>query len=158
LSLCLCSCRLLVFSDRIEKERIGKVDVVRFDDGALYDITDTDSDNITKSEKDEVEIFVSHGLITFDVDNKNFPYAYQKYGVTSMGVVIVESEYSEDFKNGDVIVSVDGMSIYSSEDIDLVLKEYSAGDIVKVLVVREGKRVEIELTLRETDPDSVSFD
>ena len=40
----------------------------------------------------------------------------------------------------------------------MLVKGYSVGDKVTFIVERNGKRVEIELTLREKVPDSVSFD
>ena len=101
---------------------------------------------------------VDHGLITLDVNKQNLPYAYQKYGITTVGVVIVDSAYSDDFEYGDVIKSIDGVAISSSADIDLLMKEYSVGDTVEIIVERNGKRVNVDLTLREKVPDSVSFD
>lgn len=101
---------------------------------------------------------VDHGLITLDVNRQNLPYAYQKYGITSIGVVVIDSAYSGEFAYGDVIVSIDDVEISSSEDIDLLLKEYCVGDTITVRVERDGKKVAIELTLHEKVPDSVSFE
>ena len=101
---------------------------------------------------------VDHGLITLDVNNQNLPYAYQKYGITSVGVVVIDSAYSTEFVYGDVVVSVGGAAISSSADIDLIVKGKSVGDRVKIEVERDGKIVEIELTLHEKVPESVSFE
>ena len=100
---------------------------------------------------------VDHGLSTLDVNQQNLPYAYQKYGITNVGVVIVDSIYSNDFSYGDVIVSIEGEKISSSSDVDRVIKSYRVGDAVTFMVKRNGKSVNVKLTLREKIPESVSF-
>lgn len=101
---------------------------------------------------------VFHGLAMIDVNTQNLPFAYQKYGITSVGVVVINSEYSSDIKYGDVIVAINGEEVLSSDEVDLAIKAYNVGETVTVTVVRDGKAMNIKLTLREKVPESVSFD
>jgi serine protease Do len=50
---------------------------------------------------------------------------------------------------GDVIVEMEGKLIRSFEDLQQVLKEHNVGDHVKIFVVRNNKRTEIDLVLGE---------
>ena len=100
---------------------------------------------------------VDHGLAMLDVNSQNLPFAYQKYGITTVGVVVVGSEYSTDFKYGDVVVAINGEKISSSNDVDMAIKAYSVGETVTVTVMRAGREVNISLTLKEKIPETVSF-
>lgn len=100
---------------------------------------------------------VDHGLIMLDVTAQNLPTAYRKYGITNVGVVILDSEFTSDLKYGDTIVSINGESITSSDDVELIIKSFGIGDTITVSVTRGGSRVDVELTLREKVPDSVKF-
>jgi serine protease Do len=101
---------------------------------------------------------VDHGLTLLDVTVQNLPAAYRKYGVTSVGVVILQSKYNDELKYGDYIVSANGIEIDSSRDVELILKSLSVGDKVALSIVRENKIVEVEIILQEKIPDSISFD
>ncbi|RMG41004.1 MAG: M20/M25/M40 family metallo-hydrolase [Planctomycetota bacterium] len=50
-------------------------------------------------------------------------------------------------KGGDVIVKLNDIKIGNLEDFDLALRRFSAGDTVKVEVLRDGKRLTFEVTL-----------
>ncbi len=100
---------------------------------------------------------VDHGLTLLDVTVQNLPAAYRKYGVTSTGVVILQSKYSDELKYGDYIVSVNGGDIDTSYDVELALKSFGVGDEVRVSVVRDGKIIEVGIVLQEKVPESVSF-
>jgi len=100
---------------------------------------------------------VDHGLTLLDVTVQNLPAAYRKYGITNTGVVILQSKFSDELKYGDYIVSVNGGEIDSSYDVELALKSFSVGDEISVSVVRDGKIVEVVITLQEKVPESVSF-
>ena len=101
---------------------------------------------------------VDHGLIMLDVTAQNLPSAYRKYGITNVGVIILESEFTDDLMYGDTIVSINGQDIESSADVDLIVKGCSVGDVIKVKVARGRSLVEVELTLCEKVPESVNFD
>ncbi len=101
---------------------------------------------------------VDTGLELIDVTNKNLMSAYQNYGVTTTGVIIIESKYSSELYCGDKIVSINNVQISSSTDIKLLLKSCSIGDRIKVVVLRNGEEKTAEIILREKVPDLVSFE
>jgi len=48
---------------------------------------------------------------------------------------------------GDVIVAVDGQEVKSAADLVLALERHEAGQRVKVTVLRDGRRHEVEAVL-----------
>lgn len=100
---------------------------------------------------------VDSGLTVMEVTNQNLYYAYQKYGITSTGVIIIESRNSSELQLGDIIVSVNGSSISSASDIEIILKQFSVGDTITLTVKRNNENKEVKLTLTEKVPDQVSF-
>lgn len=100
---------------------------------------------------------VDSGLTIMEVTNQNLYYAYQKYGITSTGVIIIESRNSSELQLGDIIVSVNGSAISSASDIELILKQFTVGDTIKLTVKRNNENKEVKLTLTEKVPDQVSF-
>ena len=100
---------------------------------------------------------VDHGLIMLDVTAQNLPSAYRKYGITNIGVVILDSAYSDALKYGDTIVSVNGQEVSSSSDVELIIKKLHVGDVVTFCVTRGKEQVEVKLELHEKVPDTVSF-
>lgn len=100
---------------------------------------------------------VDSGLTIMEVTNQNLYYAYQKYGITSTGVIIIESRNTSELQLGDIIVSVNGSSIFSASDIELILKQFSVGDTITLTVKRNNENKEVKLTLTEKVPDQVSF-
>ncbi len=97
-----------------------------------------------------------HGISAVDVTSKNL-YYYYRYGITSTGVIVTDSEYTDELELGDKIISVNGMDIYVSDDIETAVSECSAGDTVKVVVERGGEQITVDLTLREQISDYVDF-
>lgn len=100
---------------------------------------------------------VDHGISTVDVTSKNL-YYYYRYGITSTGVIVTSSEYTDELKFGDRIISVNGVDIYSSEDIEGAVSNCSVGDVMELTVERGGKQVTVSLTLSERIPDYVDFE
>ena len=101
---------------------------------------------------------VSSGLTVLDVTAQNRYIVYQRYGISTIGVVVLESANTDELKLGDKIISIDGVEIETSDDITLLLKSYSVGDTVTVKISRDGKESEVSLTLTEQVPESVIFD
>lgn len=101
---------------------------------------------------------VDHGLVLLDVNVQNLPSAYRKYGITNVGVVILESRFTDELKYGDTVVSVNGQEIGSAADIELIVKGCSIGDVINVTVMRGYSVVEVKLTLGEKGPQKVNFD
>ena len=100
---------------------------------------------------------VDSGLTVIEVTKQNLPFAYANYGISSIGVIVIESRYSDELKLGDKITSIEGRQIKTAEDISLLLKTCSVGDVITVTVERNGDKLNVELTLREKQPDSVDF-
>jgi serine protease Do len=101
---------------------------------------------------------VDHGLIMLDVTRQNLNAAYYKYGITTMGIIVLESQYSSDIQYGDNVIAIDGEAVSSSKQVDTFLKSYSVGDTITVSIMRNGNIIEVKLTLREKIPDSVTFE
>lgn len=81
------------------------------------------------------------------------------YGVNKTGCYIlsVTSESNADkagFKSGDLINSVDGKEVTKSAEIDAILDKKEVGDKVKFNVIRNGKKIDLELTLAEYVPSN----
>jgi hypothetical protein len=68
-------------------------------------------------------------------------------GLTLAGVVEGGPAEKGGLKGGDVIVKFGESKISGIEDFDSALRKYKPGDKVKVVVQREGKPVELEVTL-----------
>ena len=100
---------------------------------------------------------VDHGLIMLDVTAQNLPSAYRKYGITNVGVVILDSAYTNELEYGDTIVSVNGQAVNSSSDVERITKSLSVGDEITVAVMRGKERLEVKLVLHEKVPDTVTF-
>ncbi len=101
---------------------------------------------------------VDHGLNLVDINDW---FMASSYRVSAFGVYVLESRYTDEIKNGDRIVAVNGTEVTTSTDITSALSDCRVGDKVKFVLVRKGKTVEVELKLREYNPTSsgdVSFE
>ncbi len=101
---------------------------------------------------------VDSGLTVMDVTAQNRYYAYQKYGIDTIGVIVIESRNSSELRLGDMIAYINGKEIFSSLDIELVLKSSNVGDVLDMTVRRDGREIDVKLTLTEKVPDRVSFE
>lgn len=97
---------------------------------------------------------VDHGLQLYDADSFMAGYYFDS---DSAGVFIIGSLYSDEFRKGDRIVSVDGTKVSSSDDVRSALTDCDVGDKVVFTVARGGSMKDITLTLREYVPDTVTF-
>lgn len=52
-------------------------------------------------------------------------------------------------KKGDVLISVAGKSIKTLKELDNIKNSYKAGDTVKIVVMRKGQNIELNLTFSE---------
>ncbi len=105
----------------------------------------------------DAEGVVDHGLTVIEVTDENL-YYYSEYGITTTGLVIIESKNSDELMLGDMLLTVNGQRIDAAAGIALVLKECKVGDVVAVTVMRDGREVSVALKLTEKMPDEVSFD
>ena len=90
-----------------------------------------------------------HGLILLDVTSQNLPAAYAKYGITGIGVVVLESKLTSDLLFGDIIISVNNTKITSSANLETVVRSCSVGDKITVKVNRGGTVVSVTYALGE---------
>ena len=103
------------------------------------------------------------GIGYVDVTNT---YDAMYYRVNSLGVYITSSEFTDDLKVGDRIVAIDGQEVTYSSDIKSALKGLEVGDKITIKVVRDGKYVDVDVTLHEyvpsgtesNDEDSANFE
>lgn len=96
------------------------------------------------------------GLSTIDITAQNL-YTFYRYGITSTGVMIYESKYTDELKSGDMILSVNGTDVSTSAEIESIIRTCSVGDSVVFTVQRSGKSINVSLTLRERIPDYINF-
>lgn len=100
---------------------------------------------------------VDHGLVMLDVTEQNL-YQYRFYGINTTGIYVIESRLTDEIKQIDKIISVDGVSVFASSEAEAILKSKNVGDKVKIVLERGGKSITVTLTLAEKTPDFVSFD
>lgn len=92
------------------------------------------------------------GISYIDIDDA---WDAARYRVSALGVYVVSSEYEEnDLRSGDRIVAIDDTAVEYSSDIKTALKGHSVGDVLTVTVVRDGKYVDVDVTLHEYVPTS----
>ncbi len=96
---------------------------------------------------------VDAGLTLIDVTDT---YSAWYYGVSSLGVYVYESKYTDDIKSGDRIVSVNGTEVSTSADVKSALGECKVGETVTVRISRSGKQSDVQLTLQEYVPTLTS--
>ncbi len=89
------------------------------------------------------------GITYVDVDSS---YKAMYYRVSALGVYIATSEYTDELKAGDRIVAIDGEEVTYGADVKAALRGHEVGDEITVTVVREGKYVDVKVTLREYVP------
>ena len=104
---------------------------------------------------------VDHGLELLEVTEDMLRYYQYRFGITETGVYIVNSDYSEELENADLIRTINGRAIATTDDFEAVLADCKVGDVLTVTVSRRtgtglsGKteEVTVELELREFVPD-----
>ena len=92
---------------------------------------------------------VDSGLTLIDVTDT---YSAWYYGVSSLGVYVYESKYTDEIKSGDRIVSVNGTEVSTSADVKSALSECKVGETITVRISRSGKQSDVQLTLQEYVP------
>ena len=96
-----------------------------------------------------------NGLTLLDATSKAVAY---RYNLKYTGIYVIESKYNEDIKNGDRIISVDGIEITSIEDIDAITSKKSVGDELEIVVARDKEQFTYTLILGEYVPDDIIFE
>lgn len=91
------------------------------------------------------------GITVYDCDMYT---AWRYFGSTQPGAYIEEADESTGLKPGDRIITIDENEISSSDDITNYINTRSVGDNIKIVVMRGGKTVEVEVTLKEKLPET----
>lgn len=68
------------------------------------------------------------------------------------GLYITQSSADNGLKAGDRILQIDGTAIDSAADVSTVLNRHSVGDIVEVVVSRNGRETTVDVKLTEMKP------
>ena len=98
---------------------------------------------------------IDHGLELLDITKDNLGYYYSRYGISQVGVYVVESEYATELQNRDRIVSVNGIAVSTTAEIKEIFSTCKVGDVVVLVVERDGATITCDLTLQEYVPDRV---
>lgn len=94
---------------------------------------------------------VDHGFTLIEIDDI---WDMAKYNVSSTGVYIFSSAYSDEFKNGDLITQINNVKIQSLSDIKTALSGCKVGDEVSVTVIRSRRTITGTLVLHEYAPSA----
>lgn len=66
-----------------------------------------------------------------------------------MEVIAESGAEKAGIREDDILISLDGVEVRTMKDIDNNKDKYKAGDTVKALVVRNGKKLKLSLTFTE---------
>jgi serine protease Do len=101
---------------------------------------------------------VDHGLELCEINSSNLSYYYRKYGIDNVGLYVISSSISNDLKNKDRLVSIDGIAIETMEQFDAILDQRKVGDVLAIVYERDTETHETQLVLGEYKPDaSIDF-
>ncbi len=98
---------------------------------------------------------IDHGLTLLDITQDNLAQYHYYYGISEIGVYVVESEYATELKNSDRIVSVNGTEVKTTADVKVILTNCKVGDTLAIVADRKGVSITCTLTLQEYVPDRV---
>ena len=106
------------------------------------------------------------GTPALGVSVTGYKYTWQEGFFTYYVYMPCVVENSGDFKQGDYIYSIDGTTVYANdantslELLKTAIRAHEVGDQLTVQVIRNGQKVNVQITLVEYVPDqsSVSFE
>lgn len=98
---------------------------------------------------------IDHGLKLLDITKENLIQYHYYYGISEIGVYVVESKYATELQNSDRIVSVNGTEVKTSSEIKNILSNCKVGDTITIVADRKGETITCELVLQEYVPDRV---
>ena len=105
--------------------------------------------------KDIAETIILHGYVPGRI---NFgatlvdvldPRSAMIYYVPTIGVYVSQTDSDSVLVPGDRIISIDGTEITSSAEVKALLDAYNVGDILSIILARNGQRITVSLTLTE---------
>ena len=124
---------------------------------AIKSFLNDSKDNASAAAMSSDSTVADHGISTIDVTSKNL-YYYSRYGISSAGVIVTDSEYTDELEFGDKIISVNGVGISVSDDIKRAVSDCAVGDAISLTVERGGEIITVNITLRERAADYVDFE
>ena len=98
------------------------------------------------------------GLTLVDVTANNIYVALYRYQSNITGVYVDASLFTDALRCGDLILSVNGVTVTSSAQIEEIVNRMAVGDTLDFIVYRNQKQVSVTLTLREYVPAYVQAD
>ena len=93
------------------------------------------------------------GLTLVDITDR---FTAMYYGLDSLGVYVTESKFTDEIKNGDRIVSVNGTKVSSEAEVKSILGDLKVGDKVTFTVARKSGQFDVPVTLREDVPEKTA--
>ena len=98
----------------------------------------------------------SLGVNLVDITNEQTAMMYR---VNQLGVYVLQStNEANNLQSGDCIVSVDGTAVSSADEVKSIIQDHAVGDILSIVIIRDGKTMTVEATLQESKPDTSSSD
>ena len=98
---------------------------------------------------------VDSGLEILDVTQSELQYYYYRFGIKTVGVYVVSSDFTDELQNKDRIVSVNGTAVSTSAHIKAILNRCKVGDVLTIVAERDGKTFTVSLQLKEYVPDDI---
>ena len=109
--------------------------------------------------KEIVEQLVNQGYVsgrpTLGITGESVSNFYQRYYRLPAGLYITEVEEGcgadeVGIQPGDILISIDGTQISSSDDLNTILYNHAVGDTVNVIIYRSGRQYTVDLILTES--------
>lgn len=89
------------------------------------------------------------GIGCIDIDEAKSKYYNLPIGIYVSEVEDFSAAQKAGIKPGDVIIAINGTTVTTKDELDTAKYSYSIGDTITVKINREGKEMDIELTLSE---------
>ncbi len=94
------------------------------------------------------------GRPTLGIKGESVSLFYQRYYLMPAGIFITELDPGSDaarkgIQTDDILMGINGLPIYSMEDLNAVLYGCEVGETVEVIIYRAGKQYRVDLTLSE---------
>ncbi len=108
--------------------------------------------------KDIVTQIISQGYVSgrpkLGITGESISLFYQRYYRLPAGLFVTDIAPGSNVEKaglevGDVLISVDGNKVYSQNDLDTLLYQYSAGDVVTLVIYRGGRTMQADIPLEE---------
>ena len=112
---------------------------------------------------------VDTGLELYEVSSSNILVALRYFGMSHTGLYVMESEYSTEIKYGDLLVSVNDVSVQTDAEVKAAFEGLMVGDTVTLRLLRREiehqngrevaveREITVELVLQEYVPEDASI-